>query len=101
MVKLMAGGQDCLPLTLSKYRLFGFLISQFLVFPNGSRPQFSQLPNSYLPYENALRSVVKNTQYSLVICAYQSSTFTAPTFACFDIQSTFTTLCSTRILIYL
>lgn len=52
MVKLVARGQDSLP--VRKFRL-----------TNGSRPQFSQLSNSYLPHENALW--LKVIQYYLVI----------------------------------
>lgn len=43
---------------------------------DGSRPQFSQLSNSYLPHENALSFVAKS--YSVL---YQSCTLIAPIFA--------------------
>lgn len=60
-VKLVAAGQDLLP--LRRWSL-AFLICQFFVFLNHTRPQVSELQNSHFPDENVLWDL--QLKYSLL-----------------------------------
>lgn len=80
IVKLVARGQDSLP--LRKFRL-----------TSGSRPQFSQLSHSYLSHENALSFVAKSI--ITVLSSNLSVMYTHSRYIC-----TFTTLSFTKFLIY-
>lgn len=80
-VKLVAGGQDWLPLTPRKSRLLPFSSASSLcsqIVPGLRFPSYQTV----IYHMKMLWALwLKNIQYYLVINAYQSLTFTAPTFA--------------------